>query len=367
MGLLSSGFTNPGIVAPPSGGGGGGGGLVNLPNRSVHFPRLAEDTDASATTSLSLNATTTRHAQHFYAEKALVIDKVMVLVGNTGAVTAGTFTVRIETYGGVNASNTLFASGATGTGSVTAINTLHTITLDTPVAIPRGSKYSILLVRNDPLVCGIVYRSQTNKNNGFPCASTSGNGSTYTKQNHSFCIVPCENGIPLTVGRFGGFANGMLTYSNNNTYNPHEFGWKIKVPSDMRVVGLATKCQSLNAGYEMRLYRDTTLLKTVDFTAKGPAGIASVIEGYFDEPVLLEKDEWVRVTTRPTTATLVNLTVINHPEGAVFTNNYDAIMMSTFGMDSSRLLHTQKTNAGVWTDDTSIAYPVALIIDQVGA
>lgn len=333
-------------------GGGGGGSLVDI-GHSLPWPAIAGSQGGGA---MSITGTTIRGGWVIRMPAAGTIDTIR---WRTAAVTsAADVRVRLETVSGGFPTGTLVAAGAEGSVASAALAsaTTYETTIGTPPTMAAGDLVAVVF--DSPT--GSPNWSQVNSAStdfvsgqltNIPKMATY-NGTSWSKL----------SGIPIGgVKVSGAYLAGLTvvdqfaTTSFNSGSTPDERGIVVAMPFTCRAVGLYMASIIADADpMDLVLYDDAdTVLGTC--TVSG-GKYANTTAWPFDSGAGIQMDAGAtyRVTCKPTSGSSINILSVNPGTAAL------AAIMGGNGAK-----HTERTNAGAWTDTDYKRTLVGIVFDQV--
>jgi hypothetical protein len=274
----------------------------------------------------------------------------------SGAVTgSGDADVRLETVSLTdgNPTGTLVGTTTNGTVTINAANTWYNATLTLGAAVTRGDLIAVVVAR-------------TTGNYGISSLSNTPFGAQFPYIDHftaSWAKISTQPVFSLQYndGSYG-FTPSVYPYSllTSTTYNsgstPDERGLKFRLPAPVRVAG-AWLYPDLDAAADIKLYdaADTELATlSLDPDVRIGTGYGSQYN-WFGASVSLSANVYYRLTLLPTSVTDIS--------AMHFNVNAAAVMDSLPGGQDFH--HTERTNAGVWTDTTTQRPFIGLILDGI--
>lgn len=301
-------------------------------------------------------------------------DEKVAMVGcvpKTGNITKIGFNVRTVTVAG-NLDfrlETVDATNGTPTGTLWGTNTnlsqnvsatgWNEATLTAPAAVTRAQEIAV--------VGNIVAAAQLQiwcHSGGF--AQNYPRGLHYTTAwanagNQPIFALGYDDGSYAVLGQSPpttGNVNANSTFNTGST--PDERGLKFRFPLSVRVSGFWL-ASDLDGDADVVLYDSdgTTALQTrsLDKDIEAGAGNAGTHVATFPADVTLAANTYYRLVVKPTSVT--NLTVYDwdYPNTTLMAADY-------FGADFH---HTQRTDAGAWTDTTTKRAMMGLIVSGIDA
>jgi hypothetical protein len=302
-------------------------------------------------TSNLVNANTKKHAFVLQAPKTGNIAKILIRT-NTAA-TGANFDVRMETVDATTGdpSGTLWGTNTNATVNFNAANTMFTATLTAVGAVTKGDIFAVNLVTAAGSV-SVSFCMGNDQLSHFPY--TDFFSAAWGKA--SSCPIV---GIEYDDGSYHTMP-GAYPWSglNTNTYNsgstPDERGLKFKLPFPVRVSGFWADMDNDN-DLTVKLYDSdgTTVLTSlaVDKDIRGTTNYG-VQQYFFATTASLLANTFYRLTFVP---------------GASNITTADFDVPSAAAMDQvaggQNFHHTQRTDAGAWTDTTTKRPFMGLIVD----
>ena len=148
--------------------------------------------------------------------------------------------------------------------------------------------------------------------------------------------------------------SAIATSSVANSSTPDEYALKLKVPAPMRALGVFIKGASTDV--------EALLYSNAGATLGGPSSCwqvstsqSSLKDYYFSTPVELEADTFYRIAWRPSTASTRFLN----------THTFQSAAQATVYPLGPNIMLSTRTDAGVWTDDTTKYIIAGFIVDQI--
>lgn len=276
----------------------------------------------------------------------------------TGTVTTGdTVDVRLETVSLTTGDPTGTLLGANSNGAQVIgsgdDNTWFTTTLTTGVAVTKGDLLAAVIVNGS--VPGVLnINNHRAVNNCFPYSDLFVSAA-WTKQPAEAPVFSLE----YTGGSYG-VSPGVFPFSNtavssfSNASTPDERGLKFKLPFPARITG-ATVWVDLDGDADLVLYNAAdSVLETVSLD-KDVRAVNSRTNFYvpFDGTQELVKDTFYRLVVKPTSATAL----------LVFAFDVDAVAIMDSFDGGQDFHHTERTDAGAWTDTTTKRPFICLHVD----
>jgi len=309
-------------------------------------------------TSLStktLDASTDKLAYVFQIPKSGNVTKIGF---RTSTVTvADTLKITLQTVDSSgNPTGTLYGGSALVTQAAPASNTWYEVTLGTPAAAIQGDVVAAVIEFNS-YVAGNLQITIHADGPKFP----------FINQNDAAAWAHQSGGIIMSLGYDDG-SYGMnntlpITAFTSQAYNsgstPDERALKFSIPVTCRVCGASINiATAAGANFDVVLYDTdgTTVLASVsmDGDVKGGTAMNRMVV-YFPTPVTLTAGASYRLSVKPTTAnsvTVIEMTVNN------------AAYLEAIPGGTTCILST-RTDAGAWSDTTTIRPKQGLIIDQL--
>lgn len=309
-------------------------------------------------TSLStktLDASTDKLAFVFQVPKSGNITKIGF---RTGTVTvADTLKITLQTVdSNGDPTGTLYGGSALVTQAAPASNTWYEVTLGTPAAAIQGDVVAVVIEFNS-YVAGNLSISIHADGPKFPYINQN-DAATWTHQAGGIMMVigyddgsyPITNTLPITA---------LTSQAYNSGSTPDERALKFSFPVAVRVCGASIfVAPTAGSAFDVVLYDTdgTTVLASVSMDGDVRGGTAiNRMAIYFTSPVILTAGASYRLSIKPTNAN--NITVLEYTVNA-------AAYLEAIPGGTSCILST-RTDAGAWTDTTTIRPKQGLIIDQV--
>lgn len=303
-------------------------------------------------TSNLINADTKKHAFILQAPKTGNIHKILFR-SNTAA-TADTFDVRVETVDATTGdpSGTLWGTNTNATVNVNAAGTVFTATLTADAAVTIGDIFAITWVPTAGSV-SVSFCMFNDVLSGFPYTDLYG-GASWTKATSAPVV-----GIEYSDGTYHAMP-GTFPFSalNTNTYNsgstPDERGLKFQLPCPCTVSGFWVDMDN-DGDLTVKLYDSdgSTVLQSLAIDKDLRANTNYSVQLYrFAATQALLANTYYRLTLVP---------------GASNVTSADFDVPSAAALDQigggQNFHHTQRTDAGAWTDTTTKRPFMGLIVN----
>lgn len=297
-----------------------------------------------------------KQAYIFQVPKTGNISHVLVSIGSVTS--AQLCAITIQTVDGTtgNPSGSNYGGCVKGTFTPSA-NTSFEVALGTPAAATVGDVVAVVVEFDSTAGTHNMNAPLSSPRAIFPYVAESVSG-TYTK----FDRFP-QVGIKYDDGTYpdmmGMGASQLTSNSYNSGSNPDERALKFKLPFPCRIKGayLYTSAGT-SADFSIVLYDTdgTTALATVAVDATDLRVTTSEIAVFnFNSPVVLKRNQYYRLSLKPTTANNVTMVV------AAFLSA--AVLDSQAGGQNFHL--STRVDAGAWTDTTASRPMIGLRLDQI--
>lgn len=333
---------------------------------TFEFPPIpfgAAGTIALSTGTFTLDAASEKAAAVFEASRACSIRKIHF---RTGTVTTGaTLDCRVETVSAVNGdpSGTLFAVNTNVSHVLNNTDDnvwLSTANLTADATLAQGDRFALVIV-NPAVSAGNFILAHASD----ALVGSWGYGDLFTaswakQTNYPMIIAECSDGsflTPLLPGFYPASAVGSTTF--NNTSTPDERGVVITPQFDCRTSGgWLWISVAAGIGWDVVLYAadGTTPLATRTFDSDQLRTTGTdFIRFSWTTSVELAAGTQYRLVYKPTSASNI---VIEHIDV-----NSAAILDQMGGKQACH--HTQRTDAGAWSETTTRRTMIGLQIDAV--
>jgi len=327
-----------------------------ITGEGLHFPQPINDA-APSLKSILLDAASEKAAFVFRVGKTGTVSKVGFC---TATVTTGaTVDVRLETVDLTNGNptGTLLGTNSNGSQVIADIddNTWFTVSLTTAVAVTRGDLVAVVIVNPSGSPGNLNIRAVEYNRLIFPYSVifTTVWAKQATDRNPT-CSLEYDDGsyavhpgvVPIKT---------RTTRSFGSSSTPDERGLIFQFPFPVRVAG-AWAYLDADEAVDIVLYDSdgTTALQTISLDKDVRAANLVATQIYpFDTTSELSANTNYRLVIKPTTTTFIRV--------MDFTIDTAAIMDSFEG--GQNFHHTERTNAGSWTETTTLRPMMGLLLD----
>lgn len=305
-----------------------------------------------------LNGSSEKAAGVFRAPKTGTISKVGFL---TGTVTTGvTVDVRLETVDLANGdpSGTLLGTNSNGSQVIADSddNTWFTTTLTTGVAVTKGDLLAVVIANAGSGDLNIRHK-RIDRPSKFPY--TDHFTASWTKNNNSsvFSLEYSDGSYAYSPGVWP--ASTQINPGYGSGSDPDEKALIFQLPFPFRVTGVWVSIDLEGAPADIILYdsdgttelRNTSLDPDVVFSNQ-----ARIILLSFAGTDSLSANTNYRLSSKPTSATQIKLGEFD----------VDAVAIMDAFEGGQNFHHSERTNAGAWTEITTRRPLMGLLIDAVG-
>lgn len=314
------------------------------------------DNATQSASNITLNAQDEKAAAILQASKSATISVVLF---RTSTVTTGSdIDVRIETVSATdgNPTGTLWGTNTNVVVTVadTDDNVWKTATLTAGAVVAQGDLFAVVLHATSAAP-NLLINGLTEFDAGLPY-TTSQDAAVWTKRGEVLVMVIKFSDNTYQSIHYFGLAPQANGISFNSGSNPDEIGNKITLPFPCRVVGFWAWC-SINENATVLLYDSSSnVLTSRLFDANQTTeGVDDSIIGFFPDAITLTANTVYRLTFRPETTTNIVLDESRFPDA-------DSMGELPFG---ANIIRTDRTDAGAWTDTTTMRILMGLLVDQL--
>ena len=231
----------------------------------------------------------------------------------------------------------------------------HTFTFTSSASLTRNTQYA-LVAEFDSTVGNVLFASRKLPTSAFHVEGSNNQYSdhytgSWSKDYGFMPIALYYSGSLVTMPGMG--LNNNTNTSFNNASSPDEIGVRFKMPFTAEVIGAWAEIDA-DGDFDMKLYQtDDTLLVSGSHGASGRYLDQFRMHFVWFAPTVIKGGQDLRLSVLPTTTTSVRLV-----------RTITEVADISYGGD---VVNTDRTNAGVWTDDavTDYIHHMGLIIHKV--
>jgi hypothetical protein len=299
----------------------------------------------------NMNASTTRAAIIFCADRTASIDRVIFRTGTV--TTSQPMRVSIQTVNATTGFPTGTPVGTAGTSGALSASTWYEITLGSNASLTEGTLYAVVVEWDSATGSIQVLQSISSGANGIPGDESTAvfynSGSWATTSNTWMLSARYTDDAYITAAPY-------IATSSTQAYNsgsaPNEYGVKWTPTRDWRVRGIACHYSAVaSSAHELRIYNSSSVQQ-------------ATVSGYLESAMnhIFRLNTTVQVTAggtyylalKPTNANNVTLS-----RGA-FRDTYARAASSL-----TEFVQVSRTDTGAWTEDDTIVPFMVPVIDGI--